>query len=85
LLPPYKADRIVAEINNGGDMVEATLQMIDPNVAFMAVHATRGKVAARGRALSPGAPTRSAQAVGDPFCPSIHSLVIAHENVKIAF
>ena len=41
----HKADRIVAEINNGGDMVEATLRMIDPNVPFSAVRATRGKVA----------------------------------------
>jgi phage terminase large subunit-like protein len=39
------ADRIVAEINNGGDMVEATLRMIDPNVPFSAVRAARGKVA----------------------------------------
>ena len=38
------ADRIVAEINNGGEMVEATLRMIDANVPFTAVHATRGKV-----------------------------------------
>ena len=30
----HKADRIVAEVNNGGDMVEATLRMIDPNVAL---------------------------------------------------
>ncbi|HKS88744.1 MAG TPA: terminase family protein [Stellaceae bacterium] len=37
------ADRIVAEVNNGGDMVEATLRMIDPNVPFSAVHASRGK------------------------------------------
>jgi phage terminase large subunit-like protein len=41
----HKADRIVAEINNGGEMVEATLRMIDPNVPFSAVRATRGKVA----------------------------------------
>jgi len=41
----HRADRIVAEINNGGDMVEATLRMVDPNVAFGAVHASRGKVA----------------------------------------
>jgi phage terminase large subunit-like protein len=39
----HKADRIVAEINNGGEMVEATLRMIDPTVAFAAVHASRGK------------------------------------------
>ncbi len=39
------ADRIVAEVNNGGEMVEATLRVIDPNLAFTAVHASRGKVA----------------------------------------
>lgn len=41
----HKADRIVAEVNNGGDMVEATLRMVDPNLPFTAVHAARGKVA----------------------------------------
>ena len=41
----HQADRIVAEVNNGGDMVEATLRMIDPNVPFSAVRAARGKVA----------------------------------------
>src|SRR6201993_4100510 len=40
----HKADRIVAEVNNGGDMVEATLRMIDPNVSYTKVHASRGKV-----------------------------------------
>ena len=40
----YDVDRIVAEVNNGGDMVEATLRMVDENVSFKAVHATRGKV-----------------------------------------
>ena len=39
----HAADRIVAEINNGGEMVEATLRMIDPNVPFRAVRAARGK------------------------------------------
>src|SRR5271156_6629460 len=40
----HKADRIVAEVNNGGDMVESTIRMIDPNVSFSAVRASRGKV-----------------------------------------
>src|SRR6202048_2343797 len=40
----HRADRIVAEVNNGGDMVGATLRMVDPNVAFTAVRASRGKV-----------------------------------------
>ena len=40
----HGADRIVAEVNNGGEMVEATIRMVDPNVAFTAVRATRRKV-----------------------------------------
>jgi phage terminase large subunit-like protein len=40
----HHADRIVAEVNNGGEMVEATLRMVDPNVPFTAVRASRGKV-----------------------------------------
>jgi phage terminase large subunit-like protein len=40
----HKADRIVAEVNNGGEMVEATLRMLDPNVSYAAVRASRGKV-----------------------------------------
>lgn len=41
----HRADRVVAEVNNGGEMVAATLRMIDPNVPFAAVHASRGKLA----------------------------------------
>lgn len=40
----HNADRIVAEVNNGGDMVEATLRIIEPNAPFAAVRASRGKV-----------------------------------------
>ena len=32
----------MAEVNNGGDMVGATLRMVDPNVAFTEVHALVG-------------------------------------------
>jgi predicted phage terminase large subunit-like protein len=39
----HPADRIVAEVNRGGDMVENTLRTIDPNVSYTAVHASRGK------------------------------------------
>jgi phage terminase large subunit-like protein len=39
-----KADRIVAEVNNGGEMVEATIRMVDASVSYRAVHASRGKV-----------------------------------------
>jgi len=37
------AERIVAEVNNGGDMVEATLRAVDDGVAFKSVRAARGK------------------------------------------
>jgi phage terminase large subunit-like protein len=40
----HKADRVVAEVNNGGEMVENTLRMIDRSVAYTPVRATRGKV-----------------------------------------
>jgi hypothetical protein len=39
----HRADRIVAERNNGGDMVEATIRMVDPNVSVTTVWASRGK------------------------------------------
>jgi predicted phage terminase large subunit-like protein len=38
-----QADRIVAEVNNGGEMVEFTIRTVDPAVSYMAVHASRGK------------------------------------------
>jgi len=40
----YSADRIVAEVNNGGEMVEAVLRAQRPDIPFTAVRATRGKV-----------------------------------------
>ena len=39
----HKADRIVAEVNNGGDMVGAVIAAVDPLVPFKKVHASRGK------------------------------------------
>lgn len=38
-----KADTIVAEKNYGGDMVEATIRAVDPNVPVKMVSASRGK------------------------------------------
>lgn len=38
------ADAIVAEVNQGGDMVESVIHQVDPNVPVIKVHATRGKV-----------------------------------------
>lgn len=39
----WKADRIVAEVNNGGDMVVMVLQQVERNIPVTKVHATRGK------------------------------------------
>jgi phage terminase large subunit-like protein len=39
----FKANRIVAEINNGGDMVVEVLRQSDPNLPVRKVTATRGK------------------------------------------
>jgi predicted phage terminase large subunit-like protein len=39
----YKADRIVAETNNGGDLVIHLLQQVNPSVSTKKVTATRGK------------------------------------------
>lgn len=39
----HRGDRVVAEVNNGGDMVEATLRVVDPSVSYRSVHASRGK------------------------------------------
>lgn len=43
LFESHKADRVIAEVNNGGEMVEATLRMIAPALPVTTVHATRGK------------------------------------------
>ncbi len=40
----HGADRLVAEVNQGGDLVEKLVRMIDPLVPFKAVHATRSKM-----------------------------------------
>ena len=37
------ADMLVAEVNQGGEMVRAVLRQVDPSVPVKAVHATRGK------------------------------------------
>ncbi|SSC66799.1 unnamed protein product [Ciceribacter selenitireducens ATCC BAA-1503] len=39
----FEADRVVAEVNQGGDMVAATLKSIEANLPVTMVRATRGK------------------------------------------
>ena len=45
LFNELKADRIIAEVNQGGKMVELTLRTIDPLIPYSAVHASVGKKA----------------------------------------
>lgn len=39
----WSADCIVAEVNQGGDLVELNVRMIEPNIPYKAVRATRDK------------------------------------------
>lgn len=39
----HRADRIVGEVNNGGELVEAVLRTVDASIPYTAVHASRGK------------------------------------------
>jgi len=40
----FDADRIVCEVNNGGDLIEKLLRVQDCNVPYSSVRATRGKM-----------------------------------------
>lgn len=40
----HAADRVIAEVNQGGEMVEAVLRGIAPDIPYAAVHASRGKI-----------------------------------------
>jgi phage terminase large subunit-like protein len=40
----YQADRVIAEVNQGGDLVEHMLRLHDRTISYRAVHASRGKV-----------------------------------------
>ena len=39
----YDADKIIAEVNNGGDLVERVIRTIDNNISYGSVRATKGK------------------------------------------
>jgi len=39
----HKADRIIAEVNNGGDLVERVIRTVDVGIPYRAVRASRGK------------------------------------------
>ena len=46
----FAADAMIGEVNNGGDLVERNIKVIDPRINFRAVHAT--EVRSTGRNLS---------------------------------
>lgn len=39
----FEADRVVAEINNGGDLVEHVIRTVSPRISYRKLHASRGK------------------------------------------
>jgi predicted phage terminase large subunit-like protein len=39
----WEADRVVAEVNNGWDMVESVMRQVDADIAYRSVKASRGK------------------------------------------
>ena len=39
----FEVDRVVGEVNNGGDLIERVVKTYDPNIPFKAVRASRGK------------------------------------------
>lgn len=41
----WKADRVIGEKNNGGDLIEFTLRTVDANISYRSVSASRGKQA----------------------------------------
>jgi len=40
----HSASRMVAEVNQGGEMVEAVIRQVDPLVPYKGVHASKGKI-----------------------------------------
>lgn len=41
----FKADRIIAEVNQGGEMVERVIRTVDEDVPYKKVRASKGKIA----------------------------------------
>lgn len=44
LFRKYRADSVIGEANNGGDLIESNVRTVDPNIPFRKVWASRGKV-----------------------------------------
>lgn len=39
----YRADRVIGEQNNGGQLVEANIRTVEPSISYSQVYASRGK------------------------------------------
>jgi phage terminase large subunit-like protein len=39
----HLCDRLIGEVNNGGEMIEFVIRTVDPHVSYKAIHASRGK------------------------------------------
>ena len=39
----HSADRVVGEVNNGGELVESNIRTVAPDISYADVHASRGK------------------------------------------
>lgn len=40
----YEADRVIGEVNNGGEMIETVIRTVGKQISYKAVRATRGKM-----------------------------------------
>lgn len=43
LYKKYNADKVIAEVNNGGDLVEVNLRQVDRTISYKGVYAAKGK------------------------------------------
>ena len=43
LYDQYEADKVIAEINNGGEMVSSTIRQVNKDIPLKTIHASRGK------------------------------------------
>ena len=83
----YQADCIVAEKNQGGEMVELTIHQCDENVPVRLVHASRGKQA-RAEPISAKAEKGRIHHVGnfpsleDELCVDGETLITTSEGLK---
>jgi predicted phage terminase large subunit-like protein len=40
----YRADRVIAEVNQGGEMVEYVIRTVNKSISYTGVHASKGKI-----------------------------------------